>query len=146
MAALTTPTSTAVIPSSAANISIGTAGGNVVIGCPVYYDTATTPPTVKAANADSTGSALIATAAGLALNSAAVGQKVMINTGDTAHIHGYTAAEIAPGDFVYLDDTAGNVTITKADLTAGDYITFIGQINNPETTMNLAPKAPVLSA
>ena len=56
-----------------------------------------------------------------------------------------TANSVLPSS-VYLDDNVGAYTVTAGDLTAGDYITFVGQINNPETTMNLAPKAPILSA
>ena len=70
----------------------------------------------------------------------------MVCLADTTFTHGFTASEITPGAFVYLDDTLGAYTVTAGDLTAGDYITFIGQINNPETTMNLAPKTPILSA
>jgi len=143
MAALTTPTAASVLASSAGYIQMYTAGGTITIGHPVYNSSGTT---VIEANADSTGSAAVATAIGVALNSCASGQKVMVCLADTSFTHGFTASEITPGAFVYLDDNAGAYTVTASDLSAGDYITYIGQINNPETTMNLAPKAPILSA
>jgi len=143
MAALTTPTAASVIPSTAGQIEIGTAGGTITIGHPVYLSAANT---IIEANADSAGSATVATTRGISLNSCASGQKVMYCMIDPAFAHGFTASEIAPGQFVYLNDTAGTYTVTASDLDAGDYICYIGQINNPETTMNLAPKAPILSA
>lgn len=145
MAALTTPTAASVKPSSGglSNITRGVALEAITIGLPVYV---AADGTIGLANANSTGSAVVAAAAGAALNSCAAGQYVWYCTGDAAFIHGFTASEIAPGDIVYLNDSAGTYTVTKADLDAGDYICYIGQINNPETTMNLAPKAPILSA
>jgi len=145
MAALTNPTAASVKPSSngLSSISRGVALEAITIGFPVYV---ATDGTIGLANANSSGSAVIAAMAGVALNSCATGQYVWYCSADTAFIHGFTASEIAPGDIVYLNDTAGAYTVTKSDLDAGDYICYIGQINNPETTMNLAPKAPILSA
>ena len=141
MSALTTPTSTAVIPGTSASIQMFNAGATITIGHPVYFDSATS--TVKEANADSSGSSAIATVIGVALNGGAIGQKIMVNLLDSAHTHGFTASEITPGAFVYLNDTAGTYTVTAGDLDQTDYFVYIGQINNPETTMNLAPKAPI---
>lgn len=143
MAALTTPTAASVLPSSTAVVQVFTAGGTITIGKPVYNSTGST---VIEANANSTVTAAEATAIGVALNSCASGQRVMVCLADTTFTHGFTAAEITAGAFVYLDDNVGAYTITAGDLTAGDFITYIGQINNPETTMNLAPKTPILSA
>lgn len=145
MAALTPPTAASVKPSSngLSFISRGLALEAITIGYPVYV---AGDGTIGLANANSTGTAVIAAMAGIALNSCATGQYVWYCTSDTAFTHGFTASETAPGDLVYLNDTAGGYTVTKADLDAGDYICFIGQINNPESTMNLAPKAPILSA
>jgi len=140
MAALTTPTATAVAPSSNANISSGTAGASVVIGTPVYLDTAAAR-VVKPANASTEAASIVA---GIALNSAASGQKVFYATRDRSFTHGFTASEINPGAVVYLDDASGAMTITPSDLDAGDYQVIIGQINNPETTMNLIPTTGVL--
>lgn len=143
MASLTTPTVGAIIPSSNAVIAIKTAGGAIVEGQPVYVSAS---DTVILANADSTGSVTAATVAGIALHGCASGQKCMYVTSDPALTHGLTAAETAPGDFIFLDDVAGRVTLTAADIGAADWRCFIGQINNPETTMRLAPMAPVLVA
>jgi Cu/Ag efflux protein CusF len=143
MASLTTPTVGAIIPSSGATIAIGTAGGAIVEGQPVYVSAA---GTIILANADSSGSVTAATVAGLALHTCASGQKVMYVTADSALTHGLTASETAPGDVVILDDAAGRVTITAGDIAATDWRCVIGQINNPETTMRLAPMAPVLVA
>ncbi len=145
MAALTPPTAASVKPSSngLSYIARGVALEGITIGYPVYV---AADGTIGLANANSSGSAILAAMAGIALNSPATGQYCWYCTTDSAFIHGFTAAEIAPGDLVYLNDTAGGYTVTKADLDAGDYICFIGQINNPETTMNLAPKTPILSA
>jgi hypothetical protein len=145
MAALTTPTAASVIPSASASIQSGTAGGTITIGKPVYVDTAN-GNVIKEANADSTGSSTAATVAGVALCSVAINQKVFYAASDTAFAHGFTVSEIAPGDIVLLDDTTGAYTVTPGDLTAGDWVCYVGQINNPETTMNLAPKAPILKA
>tara|TARA_R110000868_G_scaffold404915_2_gene683719 strand:- start:190 stop:621 length:432 start_codon:yes stop_codon:yes gene_type:complete len=143
MAALTTPTANSVIPSSAGVVIVGTAGGTITIGKPVYLSAAST---IIEANADSTGSVTAATVIGIALNSCVTGQKVMYCVADASFAHGFTASETAPGDLVMLNDTAGTFTITPADLDAADWVCYIGQINNPETTMNLAPKTPILKA
>ncbi len=142
MAALTTPVANSVIPSSAASIEIGIAGGTITIGHPVYYDSTTA--TYKEANADSTGSAAIAAAVGIALNSCVATQRVMVCKSDPLFGHGFTASETTPGAFVYLNDTAGTYTVTVADLDQTDYFVFVGQINNPETTMRLVFATPVL--
>lgn len=146
MSALTTPTAASVIPSASSFITIGTAGGTITIGKPVYVDTANNN-VIKEANADAAGASILpATVAGIAVNSAVIGQKVMYCTGDPLFAHGFTAAETAPGDIVLLNDVIGTFTITPGDLDAADYVCYIGQINNPESTMNLAPKAPILKA
>jgi hypothetical protein len=145
MAALTNPTAASVKPSSngLSNIARGVALEAITIGFPIYV---AADGTIGLANANSSGSAVIAAMAGIALNSCATGQYVWYCAGDTAFVHGFTASEITPGAFVFLNDAAGTYTVTESDLDAGDYKCYIGQINNPETTMNLAPKAPILSA
>jgi len=145
MAILTTPTANSVIPIAAASINIGTAGGTITIGHPLYFDSTTN--TWIEANANSSGSVTVATATGWACNSCIISQKVMVLVNDAALATGFTAAEIYPGMPVYLNDTAGfYCTDPATDLDAGDWVTYIGQINNPEKTMNFAPKAPILKA
>jgi len=143
MASLTTPTVGAMIPSTSAVIGMKYAGGAIVEGQPVYVSAS---DTVLLANADSSGSVTAATVAGLALHTCASGQKCMYVISDPSLTHGFTAAETAPGDVVILDDAAGRVTVTAGDIGAADWRCIIGQINNPETTMRLAPTAPVLVA
>ena len=137
-----TVTATAVIASAAAQRNFGTAGGSITAGQPVAIQA---DLTIVAANGQA-GSAILPIVAGIAEHGAASGQRINYITRDPALIHGITASEIAPGQPVYLDDTAGGMTVTYSDLDAADYSTVLGQINNPETTMNFAPQTPVVKA
>jgi predicted RecA/RadA family phage recombinase len=145
MATLTAPTAASVKPSSSGlgSIQRGVALEAITIGFPIYI---ATDGTIGLANANTAATAVLATMAGVALNSCAIGQYVFYCSSDTAFVHGFTASEIKAGEVVYLDDVAGGYTVTGSDLSIGDYICYIGQINNPETTMNLAPKTPILHA
>ena len=138
-----TVTAASVIPSNAGQHKDGVAGGTITAGQPVYLSSSNT---IIAANADAGAAAGAARVVGIAEHAALTGQIVTYTTLDPAFIHGITASEIAPGQVVYLDDTAGGMTVTYSDLDAADYSVIIGQINNPETTMNLRPLAPVLKA
>lgn len=145
MAALSV-TVASVLKSSAGNSAIGTAGATITQGQPVYVDTTVTPNTIKPAYGSSAGSAVISTVAGIAQNAALTGQPVSYCTTDPAFAHGFSTSDVAAGQIVYLDDTAGNMTVTFADLDATDWVTAIGIINATETTMNLLPLTPVVKA
>jgi len=145
MAALAV-TVASVLKSSAGNTAIGTAGATITQGQPVYVDTTVTPNTIKPANGSSAGSAVISTVAGIAQNAALTGQPISYVTTDTAFAHGFSTSDVAAGQIVYLDDTAGNMTVTFSDLDATDWVTAIGIINATESTMNLLPLAPVVKA
>lgn len=140
-----TVTAASVVPSSAALRNVGTAGASITAGQPVYIDTAN-GNVIKPANADAGATAPAYAAAGIAEHAAATGQRISYVYQDPSFTHGITASEIAPGQVVLLDDTAGGMTVTYTDIDAADYSTVIGQINNPETTMNLRPMTAVLKA
>jgi len=113
-------TAASVIPSSNAVIAIGTAGATIVAGQSLYIDTANSN-VLKLYDAD--GSALTSTMAGIALGGAASGQSVRYVTQDPALVLGCT---MVVGDTLWGSDTAGGLTITFAELEAGDYITCVG--------------------
>jgi hypothetical protein len=113
-------TAASVIPSANATIAIGVAGATIVAGQSLYIDTANSN-VLKLYDAD--GSALTSTMAGIALGGAASGQSVRYVTADPALVLGCT---MAVGDTLWGSDTAGGLTITFADLEAGDYITCVG--------------------
>lgn len=130
-----------VIPSTSAAISIGTAGATITAGQTVYIDTANSD-VLKLADSD--GSALTATVAGIALNGASTGQKVRYVTSDPALVLGCT---MAVGDVLLQSDTAGGITVTRADLEAGDYITVLGvcTVANSTVNMKLIPAGAVVA-
>ena len=113
-------TAASVIPSSNAVIAIGTAGATIVAGQSLYIDTANSN-VLKLYDAD--GSALTSTMAGIALGGAASGQQVRYVTQDPALVLGCT---MVVGDTLWGSDTAGGLTISFAELEAGDYITCVG--------------------
>lgn len=148
MAALAV-TVASVSKSSAGQETTGVAGGTITQGQSVYYDSATS--TIKVANAASGGTVAIATAIGIATCAALTGQPITYATFDTAFNHGFSTGDVAAGQVVYLDDTAGGLTITYADLDATDWVQVMGVINATETTMLLRPgfgagQAPVVKA
>ena len=113
-------TAASVIPSANAVIAIGVAGATIVAGQSLYIDTANSN-VLKLYDAD--GSALTSTMAGIALGGAGSGQSVRYVTQDPALVLGCT---MAVGDTLWGSDTAGGLTITFAELEAGDYITCVG--------------------
>ena len=110
MASLTTPTVGSIIPSSTATIAVGTAGGAIVEGQPVYVAAA---GTIILANADSSGSVTAATVAGLALHGCASGQKIMYVTAspceDCARIIVNAGISKVVYDVEYRDLTGVNI-------------------------------------
>ncbi len=137
-------TAASVIPSAAAQWDFRTAGGTITRGQPIAIQA---DNTVVAANANA-GSAILPVVAGISMSDVGTGQRCHFVTRDPSFTHGLTVTTTtaSPGQAVYLDDTAGNMTITYSDLDDADYSTIIGQMNNPETTMNLFPMTPVLKA
>ena len=105
-----------VVPGTGAQVAPYTAGATITAGQVVYFDAATS--TVKLADADASTTAAII---GVAVNGAASGQPVDVQTG------GYltTNAALTAGVTYYLSTTAGGIA-PFADLTTGDYVTVIG--------------------
>lgn len=119
-----------VIPSVNAIIKRGIAGATITQGQPVYLDAA---DSYKVKLADSDGSQAISTVVGISTTSASAGQYVEYCESDPSFTPGST--QLA-GDDVWLFDAAGGLTITKADLEAGDYVVHLGTYLTT-TTMNL---------
>lgn len=119
-----------VLPSASAIIRSGIAGATITQGQTLYIDSANN---YVLKLADSDGVALVATVAGIAINAASAGQKVSYVVSDSAFVIGAT---ILAGDDVWLSDTPGGITKTRAELEAGDYIVHLGVMTST-TTMNL---------
>lgn len=95
------------------------AGVAITAGQAVYLDTAS--GTVKLADSDGTDPQW--RFRGIALNGASVNQPVFIAVADPNFTPGFTAVA---GDDIWLADTAGGVTKTKADLESGDTVVHLG--------------------
>ena len=134
-----TVTPASVIPSANAVIAIGTAGATIVAGQTLYVDTANSN-VLKLYDAD--GSALTSTMAGIALGGAASGQQVRYVTQDPALVLGCT---MAVGDTLWGSDTPGGLTVTEAELEAGDFKTVVGicTVVNSAINMKLIPAGAV---
>ena len=124
MAALT-PTAAEVQAGTGATAKFLTAtfGEAVTAGQPVY---------IKAADdkfwlAQSDGTAAEADVVGIAVCGGAAEQKGFAQSAGTLTF-GATAA-IAAGDQIWLHTDAGSLTATEADITSGDFATFIGTAN-----------------
>jgi len=118
-------TATEVLPSAAADIRTGTVGASTTVtaGVMVYVDAATS--TLLKTTAQT--SAATAAAAGMCLNGGSTGQVVRYVVSDTALQLGSTAA-IPIGTVLVLDDAAGLLATTYADLDAGDFVTTCGTV------------------
>jgi len=111
-------TSSSVIPSSDATISRGTAGAAITAGQAVCKDT---DGTIKLCDSNASGNLHIF--AGIAVNSASVGQPVLYcNADPTGFTPGFT---VAAGAVVIVSAVAGNLC-PVADLTTGDYLVVVG--------------------
>lgn len=126
-------TGTSVVKGTGATTETLTAGAAITAGQSVYKD-ASDANKAKLTDADS------ATAAarvfyGLALNGAASGQPVVVQTGGIITI----GATVAVGVAYYLSDTAGGIC-PFADLESGDYPTIIG-IGVSTTQIKIGPLA-----
>lgn len=116
-------TATQVLPSTGADIRMGTVGAatTVVAGSMVY---AHTDGTLLLTSAQTT--ALTAAAVGMCLNGGSAGQVVRYVASDPALQMG-TAASLTAGTVLYLDDgVAGGLITTFAELDSGDFVTTVG--------------------
>lgn len=114
-----TVTATSVVAGTGAQKKTLLAGGTITAGMAVYFDSSTTPPTVKAADADL--SAVAADAKGIALNGGAVGQPIVVQTGGQIN----PGATVVVGTIYVVSGTAGGIA-PAADLLAGDWVTILG--------------------
>jgi hypothetical protein len=126
-------TGTSVVKGTGATTETLIAGAAITAGQSLYKD-ASDANKAKLTDADS------ATAAarvfyGLALNGAASGQPVVVQTGGIITI----GATVAVGVAYYLSDTAGGIC-PFADLESGDYPTIIG-IGVSTTQIKIGPLA-----
>lgn len=119
-----------VLPSSAATPQSGIAAATITQGQALYADASAGYGLKLTTTASSAAAACV----GLAMNAASSGQRVDYCSKDPNFTPGFTALA---GDDVWLfDTTAGALTVTKADLEAGDYVTHLG-VMLTTTTMNL---------
>lgn len=112
-------TATQVLPGTGARYADGTAGAAITAGQVCYQSTS---DTMLLADADA-GTPAAANARGIALNGAAIGQPVRIQTEGTITL-GAAAAPVK-GTVYVLSGTAGGIA-PVADLAAGDRVTVIG--------------------
>jgi len=141
MAALTVVVAN-VLKSSAGQTALGTAGATITQGQPLYIDTAASN-VLKPANASTAAASVVC---GMALNAALTGRPVAYVTSDSAYGHGVATADVAAGEVIYLDDTAGGITKTFADLDAGDYVVVLGTVSATESAMQLQIGTAVVKA
>lgn len=126
-----TITASSVLPSANATIALGVAGATITQGQVVYIDTAASN-VLKLADADLSTAAAVVT--GIALSAGSTGQVIRYATEDPAFVLG--GAAMLAGDDVWLSDTAGGLTKTRAELEAGDTIVHMGVMTST-TVMNL---------
>jgi hypothetical protein len=105
----------------------GTAGAAITAGQVLYYDSSA--KTFKLADADG-GTAAIASAYGIAVCSAASGQKVVVQLTGTVTL--VSSASIAEGTTYMLSETPGSLASAQADLTSGSYSTTMGVGNGDD--------------
>lgn len=107
-----------VVPGSGARITTGTAGATITAGQVVYLDAADNR--FKLADADS-GTAGVRVPFGIAVNGAAAGQPLSVQTAGNLALGAVLTAGVA----YYLSPTAGGIA-PVADLLTGDYPTILG--------------------
>ncbi|MBB4235049.1 DUF2190 family protein [Rhizobium esperanzae] len=117
-----TLTPASVVAGTGATTKTGTAGAAIAAGDFVYLDTATTG---KWQLADSDAASAEARGQtgniGVALNSAAANQPIVVQTGGPVTL----GAVFTAGQTLYLSDTPGKLC-PLADITGGDYYTIVG--------------------
>lgn len=117
MADLSITAANVVAGTGAATVT-GIAGVTITAGQVVYLDSATN--TLKLADNDS-ATAAVRSPAGIALNGAAAGQPIVVQSSGQITI----GATVAVGVVYCLSSTAGGIC-PNADIAAGDYNTIIG--------------------
>lgn len=113
-----TVTATSVLPGGGANTVSYPAGAAITAGQVVYKEASS--GTVKLADCDS-ATAEVRSPLGVALNGAAIGQPVEVQTSGNITI-GATVAASVP---YFLSPTAGGIA-PLADVLTGDYAVFLG--------------------
>jgi hypothetical protein len=114
-----TITASSVLKGTGAKTETLIAGAAVTAGQTLYKDASDSN---KAKLYDADGAAALRAFYGIALNSAASGQPVVVLTEGPITIGATTAVGVA----YYGSDTPGGITGTFGDLEAGDYPTIIG--------------------
>lgn len=106
-----------VLSGAGAQIAHGVAGAAVTAGQSVYLDTAANSYKL----ADSNGAAALRTPTGFALNGAAAGQPLAVQTDGDITI----GATLTPGATYYQSDTPGGIC-PVADVGSGEYFCIVG--------------------
>jgi hypothetical protein len=107
-----------VIAGTGARKALGTAGATITAGKVVYLDTSDSK--YKLADNNS-GTAVLRSPVGIALNGASNGQPLVIHEEGPLTI----GATLEPGAVYFLSDTPGGIC-TAADLASGEYPTILG--------------------
>lgn len=117
-----TITAASVVAGTGVPTKTGTAGAAIAAGEVVYLDTATTGKwqlaDSDAASAEARGQT---SNVGIALNSAAANQPVVVQTGGPITL----GSVLTAGQALYLSDTPGKIC-PLADVTGGDYFVLLG--------------------
>lgn len=121
-----------VVAGSGAPTKTGTAGAAIAAGDVVYLDATTTGKwqlaDSDAATAEARG---LTSSVGIALNSAAADQPIVVQTGGPVTL----GAVLTAGTAYYLSDTPGKIC-PVADITGGDYFVLLG-LAASATVLNL---------
>lgn len=126
-------TAASVLAGTNAEIVRGHAGATITAGQAVYLDTASTGEWLLADSDSATVIARGSARFGIALNGAADGQPLAVQTGGDITI----GATIVAGVAYYLSDTPGALC-PFADLATGDYVTLVG-VAKSTTVLALDP-------
>lgn len=131
-------TASAVLKSSAGQVTFGTAGATITQGQALYQDTASPGNPMKLADADA-GSVgdLIRQGIYYSLSAASSGQPIAYVAVDSALQTGATTP-LTSGATIYLGATAGAITATYADLGTGATVVQLGVVNT-DGTLNFNP-------
>jgi hypothetical protein len=117
-----TITAASVVAGAGAPTKTGTAGAAIAAGEIVYLDTATTGKWQLADSDAATAEARGLTSnVGIALNSAAANQPIVVQTGGPVTL----GSVLTAGTAYFLSDTPGKIC-PVADITGGDYFVLLG--------------------
>ncbi|MGR9056076.1 hypothetical protein ACU8NH_09220 [Rhizobium leguminosarum] len=117
-----TITAANVVAGASAQTKTGTAGATIAAGDIVYLDSTTTGKWQLADSDSASAEARGQTSnIGIALNSAALNQPIVVQTSGPVTL----GAVLTAGQALYLSDTPGKLC-PVADITGGDYYTLIG--------------------